>query len=313
MAKVELRLRIGQSEAAIQYMKSQLRDRQLVFTYKKKQVSGSGQGSNTRVRSLIESHSSKIAKAARRYRASRRAIINFDPDHISLKHLRELDNDDIRFPKTGKTEMDLEKELREGRIRAEAGANESDRDIPWIWLTGSETSSPETLRVEWSKNRARFHRWQEEVELLVEEMRRVIAYFRWKAGDWQGKIDLRARSQDLEPAVSEGLAAYAERQSAMYVGMAISCARRWLPLLRRHSFPCEWAEELVVGEVIEQRTGRGHNPKKPSKPDGAGAEDDGDDSEEDWEDMDVDGEGDAEGDAECSDGEEECETEEPLV
>lgn len=39
------------------------------------------------------------------------------------------------------------------------------------------------VRVEWMKARARSMRWTEELNLLPEEMRRTIAYHRWKA-DW---------------------------------------------------------------------------------------------------------------------------------
>ncbi|KAG1723397.1 hypothetical protein EDB19DRAFT_1898082 [Suillus lakei] len=40
----------------------------------------------------------------------------------------------------------------------------------------------QTLHVEWCKARA--HRWEEEVQLLWEEMRRVIAFLDWHAGWW---------------------------------------------------------------------------------------------------------------------------------
>ncbi|KAG2742314.1 hypothetical protein P692DRAFT_20811856 [Suillus brevipes Sb2] len=36
-------------------------------------------------------------------------------------------------------------------------------------------------RIEWCKARARAMRWAEEVELLKEEMRRILQFFEWRA------------------------------------------------------------------------------------------------------------------------------------
>ena len=43
----------------------------------------------------------------------------------------------------------------------------------------------DSMRVEWGKARARAHRWTEETVLLQEEMRRVVAFFEWKARWWR--------------------------------------------------------------------------------------------------------------------------------
>ena len=47
------------------------------------------------------------------------------------------------------------------------------------------------LRVEWAKSLARKLRWTEEVEILQEEMRQVIAYSKWCATWWEQRINAR--------------------------------------------------------------------------------------------------------------------------
>ena len=39
-------------------------------------------------------------------------------------------------------------------------------------------------RVELGRSKARVDQWEEEVDLVKEEMRRVLVYLRWKANDW---------------------------------------------------------------------------------------------------------------------------------
>jgi hypothetical protein len=71
------------------------------------------------------------------------------------------------------------------------------------------------LRVEWAKTRARAMRYREEVDLLEEEMRRVLQFLRWRAEWWRQLSPLRADVQ-TEPALREGHTAYAERQAKIF-------------------------------------------------------------------------------------------------
>ncbi|KAG1796695.1 uncharacterized protein HD556DRAFT_1441381 [Suillus plorans] len=57
--------------------------------------------------------------------------------------------------------------------------------MSWIWLThGISNDNAESLQdmlhVEWCKARARQNCWSEEVQLLLEEMWRVLAFFNWQ-------------------------------------------------------------------------------------------------------------------------------------
>ncbi|KAJ6448675.1 hypothetical protein C8R47DRAFT_1084955 [Mycena vitilis] len=73
------------------------------------------------------------------------------------------------------------------------------------------------VRVEWSKAKARKNRWEEEVQLIREEMKRVLRFLRWRAAWWE-----RRRSTAGSDAY-----AYAARQAAAVRKMARSFKREW--------------------------------------------------------------------------------------
>lgn len=61
-------------------------------------------------------------------------------------------------------------------------------------------------------------RWEEEVQLLLEEMRRVNVYLNWEAGWWEERAERRssqAGGVQVKPCLEEGLRAYARRQACL--------------------------------------------------------------------------------------------------
>ena len=67
-------------------------------------------------------------------------------------------------------------------------------------------------------------RWSEEILLLQEEMRRVLAFLSWKSNEWWGRKGLLT---GLSAGDAEGLAAYAYRQAALYHGLSEKFAKKW--------------------------------------------------------------------------------------
>ncbi|KAG1807133.1 uncharacterized protein BJ212DRAFT_1449387 [Suillus subaureus] len=64
--------------------------------------------------------------------------------------------------------------------------------VSWIWKQhhgAGEEELLEVMHIEWCKARACANRWAEEVVLLQEEMRRVVAYFDWHAMWWDKRLD----------------------------------------------------------------------------------------------------------------------------
>ena len=98
------------------------------------------------------------------------------------------------------------------------------------------------MRVEWAKTHARANRWQEEVLLVQEEMRRVIAFLDWKATWWhsQGR-----RHSDVRDDIKAGLAAYAARQSHLMQHLAETFAALWYPTLLEANLRIEWPHHYI--------------------------------------------------------------------
>jgi hypothetical protein len=85
------------------------------------------------------------------------------------------------------------------------------------------------------------HRWEEEVELVVEEMRRIICYMDWRSHHWQSLVSKR---EVLDTTVREGIAAYAEKQAYIAQMMAHRFSKQWLPTLEGHSI-AGWPTEYT--------------------------------------------------------------------
>lgn len=102
------------------------------------------------------------------------------------------------------------------------------------------------LRVEWSKSHARSERWAEEVECLEEEMRRVLAYFEWKAEWWLQQGGLRANEgEDMQ----EALNAYAVKQAQVLWDMGDSFANQWYPLLVSQGIDPKWPSRYLANQT----------------------------------------------------------------
>jgi hypothetical protein len=78
--------------------------------------------------------------------------------------------------------------------KANYGVSKGRYEMSWIWLVPqsrsevdantSEQVFDEGLRVEWSKLQARKMRWEEEVQIIQEEMWQTIVYYEWREQWW---------------------------------------------------------------------------------------------------------------------------------
>ena len=87
------------------------------------------------------------------------------------------------------------------------------------------------------------YRWEKEVELTLEEMRRTLCYMDWCAEHWR---TLASKGQFSEPTVQEGTTAYAEKQACIVQAMARNFSQKWLPLLGLYSIVPDWPECYTV-------------------------------------------------------------------
>lgn len=83
----------------------------------------------------------------------------------------------------------------------------------------------DSLRIEWCKAQARSMRWVEEVELLHEEMRRVLQFLQWHAAWWHEKGCERTLGAAAE---NKDLVAYACRQAQLTHNLADHIDKMWM-------------------------------------------------------------------------------------
>ncbi|KAJ7250007.1 hypothetical protein C8J57DRAFT_1521603, partial [Mycena rebaudengoi] len=236
----EYRMRVGQAHEALHNMRRQL----LVRTklYKLKDPNAHGVAANTRANEKIDAINDAIRRFASAYRIARAALVVLG---AALKRhdwewtLKELKEEDVRSlpratfadpdrqkgAKSSKQVMAGTRRRRTKKARLEA---KTERAVSWIWIAEAqvvkEGDSPEmneALRIEWAKARARCMRWREEVDLLEEEMRRVVQFSMWRSEWWKDQVGQKGLDKGAQ---LEGETAYALRQSAF---------QRWRPTFRR--------------------------------------------------------------------------------
>lgn len=123
------------------------------------------------------------------------------------------------------------------------------------------TDRSSALRSEWAKARARAARWKEEVILLNEEMRRVLAFCDHQAARWnllaghrqQECQDLLQSGHDVanpvSPELDDGLRAYAAEHAAMECSFKADFALKWDAIRRLAATPLD-DEDDGINEVI---------------------------------------------------------------
>jgi hypothetical protein len=236
----ERRLRVAQADDALADIRRQRRIISGLWQFKKLNVDGTGNRACTRMRSLYNRFNLRVQRCAGRYRAARDGLVALDPDGLWHSRLQVLKDSDIRGP--GKDDDGV------GNGRFEPS---------WIWLIprvhsvpdmgASEQVLDDSLQVEWSKCHARTQRWEEEVIIVQEEMRRVIAYHEWKALWWRSQV---ARRSDTDNSALHGVDAYAEKQAHLSEQLAWRCAEQWLPALKAQGVSPEWEDRYHVATVV---------------------------------------------------------------
>ena len=232
VVKSEKELRFGQLEDSLNDLRRVRRIRHGMATFHKVQLAGEGVKTQTRSRAVVQTIQDRIAKCARRYRVARGALLHLDPQGSWKSLYLPLAEGDNRGP--GK-EPD-EKLSSDGRYAPS-----------WIWYSSTTTISPdevnEDMRMEWAQCVARADRWEEEMILLQEEMRRVVEFLEWRSRDWFTKVDSRIGT--TTPAVRAGLSAYANKQGSIFHHLAIRFSQRWRSALLSLSLPHAWATTFL--------------------------------------------------------------------
>lgn len=236
----EADLRIASADDALADIQRLRRTMMGISQFKHPNFSGAGQKVNTRVCSLYQKFNNKVVVASARYCAAYNVLPILNPEGDWSRQLKELHNKDIRGPGN-----EDETCLGEGR-----------HEISWIWLVQDRSLSTakgqtqeygKILQVEWSKTCARARRWSEETILLQEEMRRVLAFFDWKAAWWQ----LQAPRHDatVSVGIASGLHGYGKKQAHMYKMLAQVFTSKWYLLLQANGITPEWSARHKLTEL----------------------------------------------------------------
>ncbi|KAG6825043.1 hypothetical protein H0H92_005019, partial [Tricholoma furcatifolium] len=244
LAQKEERLRFAQADDSLAEIRRHRRIISGLYQFKKFNVSGTGNRPNTRIYSLFKRFNGRINRFAARYRAAYSALSGLNPSGLWTSRFQKLEPEHICGP--GKEEKDASN----GRFAPS-----------WIWLVPrlpSEDGDPEaeleseqqledSMRIDWAKGMARLSRWEEEVDLVLEEMRRVIVYFGWQAAWWRAKGE--SVNKTMDPSLRSGLLGYAERQANMFDQLGTSCAICWLPVLQKAGVEPEWKNQFVISSI----------------------------------------------------------------
>lgn len=254
----EKELRFGQLQDSLNDLRKARRIRRGLITFHKIQLAGEGQKTQTKSRAVMQTIQDRIGKSIRRYRVARDALLQLDPsgDWVNL-HPPLMDADN-RGP---------------GKEPEEVSKSDGQYTASWIWLSNTTVVSPdevnEDMRVEWAQCMARADRWEEEVALLQEEMRRVVQFLEWRSRDWLSKVD--ARAGNSTPMVRTGLSAYAKKQASIFHNLAVRYCQRWNSTLVSLSLPRTWAtnflnahQEPLLNSDFKKRKQGGGQPGAPA-------------------------------------------------
>ena len=102
--------------------------------------------------------------------------------------------------------------------------------------------------------RVRADWWKEESELLQEDMRRIVAFLKWKSTWWGEKVGSRLGLVTAD--IQHGIDGYTHRQANTYHKLTVSLANQWLPHLLNMGLATSWAKTYSwAAEVISPVVG----------------------------------------------------------
>ncbi|KAF7982533.1 hypothetical protein HWV62_28158 [Athelia sp. TMB] len=256
LIKIETCFQLAVMDDALVNLRRQIRISSSVRGHTQANGGGTSQKLGTRSLAVVARFREKIDRCAARYRAAYAALMSLDPNGEWKTRLFVLQNEDLRSLHR-KREDDGAKPKKRKRGEPDR-PSEGWRQLSWIWLHNGPLGRPTTetmtsdqvndnMRAEWCRMKARADRWSEEYIWLVEEMRRILSYFDWKAGWWCSRRGLRT---DASPAVLRGLNAYAEKQAALITKLGHKFARIWYPMHQKHAIKVEWPAEFIPTPAV---------------------------------------------------------------
>ncbi|KAJ7062395.1 hypothetical protein C8F01DRAFT_953344, partial [Mycena amicta] len=216
VVNAEVRLRVGQCGDALVALWACLHTQGHLIYWRN--ANSVGRRGATRSATLLSRVKERIDKAAAKYRDARAALIALKGLQYMVQFKPLLDKDINARP-------GIENDIAAMKKLASADSSRASRNEPtqgslrhrvsWIWSVGGGTDLHDSVRVDWSKAKARRERWREEIRLLREEMKRVLRSLRWEQVRWTERAS-RRDGELITPELHSGLYAYALRQADMH-------------------------------------------------------------------------------------------------
>ncbi|KAJ7470051.1 hypothetical protein B0H11DRAFT_1730903 [Mycena galericulata] len=228
LADMEAKLRVGQCTDALSDLCSRLHAQRFLITWRNSNAVG--QRAATRSATIIGRVGDRIARIAAKYRYARSALIGLKGDAFAPE-FKELRAEDINVNAEEESDANARKKLNRlgSSKRSRNEPTMAKKTFSWIWTVGGgpgedEAALHDSVRVEWSKAKARRNRWVEEVDSVREEMRRVLRMLRWTEEEWRHREELRGTA---DPELAVGVKAYARRQAAVHHRIAEGFHAGW--------------------------------------------------------------------------------------
>ncbi|KAJ7068896.1 hypothetical protein B0H15DRAFT_793973 [Mycena belliarum] len=243
LGEMEAKLREAQCSDALTLIRQRLHTKRHLIGCRDRYITG--QNASTKARKLIDLVGDKANASAAKYRRAREALSvlkgeDYAPQFKVLKqeHMT-LDGELMDEEVAQRQKLALAGVGKKGRLpRHQIGSTK--KTLSWIWtvadVTLTEADEPalhEAVRVEWSTARARKVRWEEEVAMIREEMRRVLRYLEWQCSEWDARV---AESMLADPSGTDPLEAgrrsYAVSQGILHRKIQTKFRVQWNQSLR---------------------------------------------------------------------------------
>ncbi|KAF4618086.1 hypothetical protein D9613_012669 [Agrocybe pediades] len=289
LADMEQQLRDAQLRDSLDSLRMVLRMKTRMVQFKNANIRGQRDG--TRSRAMIDRVHERARVCVEKYWAARAAKLVLSPSGAWEQTYRVMEDGDVRGyqdPNRLRPRQGRAGTLEDSQLEAESaptaggsvlesnvfllpqerekrdGSGETRRTLSWIWLVDGQHSESEgdedVLRTEWARSRARANRAREEVMLLKEEMRRILAFLDWKGKWWLQRISPRV---DVSKDLAEGLRSYAEVRADHRGVMPLRFGSRYLEYIRGKPF--SWIDTPKSYSTSKERVeqccrGRSRNP-----------------------------------------------------
>jgi hypothetical protein len=192
-------------------------------------------------REKITDIGNKIDAARVRYQSAWHRAAALAPDGNWKLTYQVLERADIRGPNPDDDITDAALARKRKKKSDGTAIGHGTYQQSWIWLVAlNGNDEPEdSIRVHWAKTAANAERWSEELEIILEEMRRVLAYFEWYADWWRDQIGHRNAQQE---GLQQALDAHARRQEAHYLERVRRFSAAWLPIIASAKIEAPWSD-----------------------------------------------------------------------